>query len=175
MVDECGTSNARSLQLHTLARTLSTGQNGPVCAEIQGKQIVLPLLQSDRRRRPDPHLEGYVVAAHLEQGQRLENLSWRLWHLHNLMVDSDADNNAKSRREFKRLSRHTGERVSLVSLGGYRTTTVHMSMAMSMSVSMSACADHTHTSTRPPSQPPNFPKFPSAHPSYYKSHVTQDN
>ncbi|CAE6411971.1 unnamed protein product [Rhizoctonia solani] len=51
------------------------------------------------------------VAAHLEQGQRLENLSWRLWHLHNLMVDSDADNNAKSRREFKRLSRHTGERL----------------------------------------------------------------
>ncbi|CAE6365918.1 unnamed protein product [Rhizoctonia solani] len=51
------------------------------------------------------------VAAHLEQGQRLENLSWRLWHLHNLMVDSDADTNAKSRREFKRLSRHTGERL----------------------------------------------------------------
>ncbi|KAG9102405.1 hypothetical protein FRC06_002022 [Ceratobasidium sp. 370] len=50
------------------------------------------------------------VAAHLEQGQRLENLSWRLWHLHNLMVDSDADNNTKARREFKKLSRHTGER-----------------------------------------------------------------
>ncbi|CAE6411352.1 unnamed protein product [Rhizoctonia solani] len=51
------------------------------------------------------------VAAHLEQGQRLENLSWRLWHLHNLIVDSDADSNAKARREFKRLSRHTGERL----------------------------------------------------------------
>ncbi|CAE6437417.1 unnamed protein product [Rhizoctonia solani] len=51
------------------------------------------------------------VAAHLEQGQRLENLSWRLWHLHNLMVDSDADSNAKARREFKRLSRHTGEQL----------------------------------------------------------------
>ncbi|KAG8707044.1 hypothetical protein FRC08_000724, partial [Ceratobasidium sp. 394] len=51
------------------------------------------------------------VAAHLEQGQRLENLSWRLWHLHNLMVDSDADNNTKARREFKKLSRHTGERL----------------------------------------------------------------
>ncbi|KAG9123614.1 hypothetical protein FRC07_014518 [Ceratobasidium sp. 392] len=51
------------------------------------------------------------VAAHLEQGQRLENLSWRLWHLHNMMVDSDADNNTKARREFKKLSRHTGERL----------------------------------------------------------------
>ncbi|KAG8947809.1 hypothetical protein FRC04_010295 [Tulasnella sp. 424] len=48
------------------------------------------------------------VAAHLEQGQRLENLSWRLWHLQNLMVDND---NAKSRREFKKLSKHMGERL----------------------------------------------------------------
>ncbi|THU78016.1 hypothetical protein K435DRAFT_973704 [Dendrothele bispora CBS 962.96] len=42
------------------------------------------------------------VASYLEQGQRLENLSWRLWHLQNLMVDSD---NAKSKREFKKLSK----------------------------------------------------------------------
>ena len=42
------------------------------------------------------------VASFLEQGQRLENLSWRLWHLQNLMVDSD---NAKSKRDFKKLSK----------------------------------------------------------------------
>ncbi|KAG8909015.1 hypothetical protein FRB99_000118 [Tulasnella sp. 403] len=48
------------------------------------------------------------VAAHLEQGQRLENLSWRLWHLQNLMVEAD---NAKSRREFKKLSKNMGERL----------------------------------------------------------------
>ncbi|KAG9019802.1 hypothetical protein FRB90_005950 [Tulasnella sp. 427] len=48
------------------------------------------------------------VAAHLEQGQRLENISWRLWHLQNLMVDND---NAKSRREFKKLSKNMGERL----------------------------------------------------------------
>ncbi|KAF5366853.1 hypothetical protein D9758_006439 [Tetrapyrgos nigripes] len=42
------------------------------------------------------------VAGYLEQGQRLENLSWRLWHLQNLMVDTD---NAKSKREFKKLSK----------------------------------------------------------------------
>ncbi|KAK7026437.1 hypothetical protein VNI00_015672 [Paramarasmius palmivorus] len=42
------------------------------------------------------------VASFLEQGQRLENLSWRLWHLQNLMVDTD---NAKSKREFKKLSK----------------------------------------------------------------------
>ncbi|KAL0573442.1 hypothetical protein V5O48_008515 [Marasmius crinis-equi] len=42
------------------------------------------------------------VASYLEQGQRLENLSWRLWHLQNLMVDTD---NAKSKREFKKLSK----------------------------------------------------------------------
>ncbi|KAF8519355.1 hypothetical protein BU17DRAFT_47869 [Hysterangium stoloniferum] len=48
------------------------------------------------------------VAAHLEQGQRLENLSWRLWHLHNIMVESD---NAKSKREFKKLSRTMGDKL----------------------------------------------------------------
>ncbi|EKM52431.1 uncharacterized protein PHACADRAFT_260812 [Phanerochaete carnosa HHB-10118-sp] len=42
------------------------------------------------------------VASFLEQGQRLENLSWRLWHLQNLIVDSD---NAKSKREFRKLSK----------------------------------------------------------------------
>jgi hypothetical protein len=42
------------------------------------------------------------VASFLEQGQRLENLSWRLWHLQNLMVDTD---NARSKREFKKLSK----------------------------------------------------------------------
>ena len=42
------------------------------------------------------------VASFLEQGQRLETLSWRLWHLQNLMVDSD---NAKSKRDFKKLSK----------------------------------------------------------------------
>jgi GATA-binding protein, other eukaryote len=42
------------------------------------------------------------VASFLEQGQRLENLSWRLWHLQNLMVDTD---NAKSKREFRKLSK----------------------------------------------------------------------
>lgn len=38
----------------------------------------------------------------MEQGQRLENLSWRLWHLQNIMVDTD---NAKSKRDFKKLSK----------------------------------------------------------------------
>ena len=38
----------------------------------------------------------------MKQGQRLENLSWRLWHLQNLMVDTD---NAKSKRDFKKLSK----------------------------------------------------------------------
>ncbi|OCH84314.1 hypothetical protein OBBRIDRAFT_808339, partial [Obba rivulosa] len=42
------------------------------------------------------------VASFLEQGQRLENLSWRLWHLQNLMVDTD---NTKSKRDFKKLSK----------------------------------------------------------------------
>ncbi|KIP06653.1 hypothetical protein PHLGIDRAFT_118790, partial [Phlebiopsis gigantea 11061_1 CR5-6] len=42
------------------------------------------------------------VASFLEQGQRLENLSWRLWHLQNLIVDTD---NAKSKREFRKLSK----------------------------------------------------------------------
>ncbi|KAJ7575653.1 hypothetical protein C8J56DRAFT_1032411 [Mycena floridula] len=48
------------------------------------------------------------VASYLEQGQRLENLSWRLWHLQNLMVDTD---NAKSKREFKKLSKCMGDKL----------------------------------------------------------------
>ncbi|KAF9529913.1 hypothetical protein CPB83DRAFT_875363 [Crepidotus variabilis] len=48
------------------------------------------------------------VASFLEQGQRLENLSWRLWHLQNLIVDTD---NAKSRREFKKLSKVMGDKL----------------------------------------------------------------
>ncbi|KAF4611687.1 hypothetical protein D9613_003762 [Agrocybe pediades] len=42
------------------------------------------------------------------EGQRLENLSWRLWHLQNLMVDTD---NARSKREFKKLSRCMGDKL----------------------------------------------------------------
>ncbi|KAH7882009.1 hypothetical protein F5I97DRAFT_382589 [Phlebopus sp. FC_14] len=48
------------------------------------------------------------VASYLEQGQRLENLSWRLWHLQNLIVDTD---NAKSKREFKKLSKNMGDKL----------------------------------------------------------------
>ncbi|KDQ11228.1 hypothetical protein BOTBODRAFT_462541 [Botryobasidium botryosum FD-172 SS1] len=48
------------------------------------------------------------VAAHLEQGQRLENLAWRIWHVHSLMVESD---NAKSKREFKKMTKNMGERL----------------------------------------------------------------
>ncbi|EIW76948.1 hypothetical protein CONPUDRAFT_110709 [Coniophora puteana RWD-64-598 SS2] len=48
------------------------------------------------------------VASYLEQGQRLENLSWRLWHLQNLIVDTD---NAKSKREFKKLSKVMGDKL----------------------------------------------------------------
>ncbi|KAJ7491921.1 hypothetical protein FB451DRAFT_1360746 [Mycena latifolia] len=48
------------------------------------------------------------VASYLEEGSRLENLSWRLWHLQNLMVDTD---NAKSKREFKKLSKCTGDKL----------------------------------------------------------------
>ncbi|KAG6901552.1 hypothetical protein C0995_010609 [Termitomyces sp. Mi166 len=48
------------------------------------------------------------VASYLEQGSRLENLSWRLWHLQSLMVDSD---NAKSKREFRKLSKSMGDKL----------------------------------------------------------------
>ncbi|CAL1698472.1 unnamed protein product [Somion occarium] len=48
------------------------------------------------------------VAGFLEQGQRLENLSWRLWHLQNLIVDTD---NAKSKRDFRKLSKCMGDKL----------------------------------------------------------------
>jgi GATA-binding protein len=55
-----------------------------------------------------PHQVCTKVASFLEQGQRLENLSWRLWHLQNLIVDTD---NAKSRREFRKLSKCMGDKL----------------------------------------------------------------
>ncbi|KAF7372669.1 hypothetical protein MVEN_00130200 [Mycena venus] len=48
------------------------------------------------------------VASYLEQGQRLKNLSWQLWHRQYLMVDTD---NAKSKREFKKLSKCMGDKL----------------------------------------------------------------
>ncbi|KZT08489.1 uncharacterized protein LAESUDRAFT_757724 [Laetiporus sulphureus 93-53] len=48
------------------------------------------------------------VASFLKQGQRLENLSWRIWHLQNLMVDAD---DAKSKRDFRKLSKCMGDKL----------------------------------------------------------------
>ena len=85
-----------------------------------GEQVLRSLQQLGRCRLVDYDMEGAPtrrirlrtvltrrqvctkVASFLEQGQRLENLSWRLWHLQNLMVDTD---NAKSKREFRKLSK----------------------------------------------------------------------
>ncbi|KAH8927473.1 hypothetical protein BT69DRAFT_787105 [Atractiella rhizophila] len=57
-------------------------------------------------------MEFIQVAAHLEQGQRLENLSWRLWHLHSTLVANGQLNSSKGKREFKKLSKSTGEKAS---------------------------------------------------------------
>lgn len=48
------------------------------------------------------------VAEHLEEGERVANLSWRLWHLHSQTV---IDDSPRHRREFKRLSKAVGERL----------------------------------------------------------------
>jgi len=48
------------------------------------------------------------VAAHLEQGQRLENLSWRLWFLQIALVQAD---NAKQKREFKKFSKGMSDKL----------------------------------------------------------------
>jgi len=70
-----------------------------------GRQVFLHL------PAPHPLISPKVctkVASFLEQGQRLENLSWRLWHLQNLIVETD---NAKSRREFRKLSKCMGDKL----------------------------------------------------------------
>ncbi|PVF99254.1 hypothetical protein CPB86DRAFT_299337 [Serendipita vermifera] len=48
------------------------------------------------------------VASHLEQGQRLENLSWRLWFLQIALVQAD---NAKQKREFKKFSKGMSDKL----------------------------------------------------------------
>jgi GATA-binding protein, other eukaryote len=67
-----------------------------------------PLLPSLSPLHTTTHQVCTKVASFLEQGQRLENLSWRLWHLQNLMVDVDS---AKSKREFKRLSKSMSDKL----------------------------------------------------------------
>ena len=66
------------------------------------------LKHRSRLSDPPPLQVCTKVASYLEQGQRLENLSWRLWHVQSLMVDSD---NAKSKREFKKLSKCMGDKL----------------------------------------------------------------
>ncbi|KAF5346610.1 hypothetical protein D9757_014286 [Collybiopsis confluens] len=65
-------------------------------------------LVAARLFRPQPQTSSLwsvctEVASYIDQGQRLENLSWELWHLQGLIVDSD---NVNSKREFKKLSKH---------------------------------------------------------------------
>ncbi|KAF7343889.1 TKL/TKL-ccin protein kinase [Mycena venus] len=48
------------------------------------------------------------VASYLEQGHRLENLSWRLWHLQTRMVGTD---NFTFKREFKKLSQRMSDQL----------------------------------------------------------------
>ncbi|WAQ88336.1 hypothetical protein PtA15_9A463 [Puccinia triticina] len=48
------------------------------------------------------------VAGHLEQGKRLENLSWRLFHLHAMMTGESPNNRTHT---FERLSKETGRKL----------------------------------------------------------------
>ncbi|KAA1066840.1 hypothetical protein PGT21_000323 [Puccinia graminis f. sp. tritici] len=48
------------------------------------------------------------VAGHLEQGKRLENLSWRLFHLHSMMTGESPNNKTQT---FERLSKETGKKL----------------------------------------------------------------
>jgi GATA-binding protein, other eukaryote len=70
------------------------------------------------------------VAGYLEQGQRLENLSWRLWHLQNLMVDTD---NAKSKREFKKVAKNMGDRLDKEKGRSVHFTVLHPDFALTFS------------------------------------------
>jgi len=48
------------------------------------------------------------VASHLEQGKRLENLSWRLFHLHSMMTGESPNSRTQT---FQRLSKETGRKL----------------------------------------------------------------
>jgi hypothetical protein len=48
------------------------------------------------------------VASHLEAGERVANLAWRLWAIHERTV---VDESPRHRRSFKRLAKGVGERL----------------------------------------------------------------
>ena len=81
----------------------------PVYSHLHPMRVLIPLQVCTK------------VAIFLEQGHRLENLSWRLWLLQNLIVDNDV---AKSRLKFRRISMCMGhkfdnEKVRPVSRSSY--------------------------------------------------------
>ncbi|TIB71868.1 hypothetical protein E3Q22_03037 [Wallemia mellicola] len=47
------------------------------------------------------------IKGHLESGHRMENLSWRLLYMHNLLVDDN-----KSAKNFKKLSKNASEKLN---------------------------------------------------------------
>lgn len=81
----------------------------PFVLKFKGNKSFSPLSQiSDAEALTRTWKVCTKVASHLEQGQRLENLSWRLWFLQIALVQAD---NAKQKREFKKFSKGMGEKL----------------------------------------------------------------
>ncbi|KIM23568.1 hypothetical protein M408DRAFT_253465 [Serendipita vermifera MAFF 305830] len=81
----------------------------PFVLKFKGNKSFSPLSQiSDAETLTRTWKVCTKVASHLEQGQRLENLSWRLWFLQIALVQAD---NAKQKREFKKFSKGMSDKL----------------------------------------------------------------
>ena len=86
------------------------GPHSPTLEDLPEASVPATLLKPELTPRvPRESVQrGGRTASFLKQGQRLENLSWRLWHLQNLIVDTD---NARSKCEFRKLSKVMGDKL----------------------------------------------------------------
>lgn len=79
----------------------------PIVLKIQGNETFLPFSNLDQDELSKTWRVCTKVKDSLENGSRLENLSWRLWFIQNVLVSNDV----KSRSKYQSWSTHTTKKM----------------------------------------------------------------
>ncbi|KAK4521944.1 uncharacterized protein ATC70_004483 [Mucor velutinosus] len=74
----------------------------PIVLKIEGNESFLPLSNLDQDELSKTWRVCTKVKDSLENGSRLENLSWRLWFIQNVLVSNDVKSNHKYQKWSKR-------------------------------------------------------------------------
>ncbi|CAO3612453.1 unnamed protein product [Mucor hiemalis] len=79
----------------------------PIVLKIQGNETFLPFSNLDQDELSKTWRVCTKVKDSLENGSRLENLSWRLWFIQNVLVSNDV----KSKSKYQTWSTHTTKKM----------------------------------------------------------------